>query len=404
MNKYPLPKFPEDVKSKCKNAVKLAAEWHSRVQIRHSWPAWTSDAGRFMSQHALTRKDKSYYSICWNTSRGAQACLSAYKLLKDPSMLDTAKRAMEYVKMCQIFSPEYPQHAGAFVEETPQTDHIASRDSVEALQGLVNTYVITKDPVYLQRAKAGADWWKNWFIKYGYPNGYIWHAKENDKGTVNNDFSRIMLGAVALVFCQLDTILGEKKYSPAAAPLIDWIIDNTLEADGALKLHDGTDVGHHAIQDGPYANCFTNDDGAMISIMAAYRVLGDKKYHEAVMRNSSWWLKVPVIEHPYASTPAILVNLVDFYRFTGNEAFLSKALDYAEKLFKLQITESDDPHALGGFRGHDHSSKKEIAFFDGIAEYDIVSHRTTMYAMMGLSKMAASTEDEWNMAYSAFGW
>ena len=401
---YPLPKFSASLRDQARSALRLGAKWHASVQQNQAWPHWRADSGRFSSSHTLNGSKQDMLSICWNTSRGAQACLSAYTVLKDESILETVKKAMEYVKLCQVFVPEYPHHHGAFLEETPQTDHIASRDSVEALQGFVNTYVVTQDLVYLQRAIIGADWWYGWFMEHGYPNGYIWHKYENDRGSVNNDFSRIMLGAVSLVFSQLDTLLDQKKYTLVIPRLLDWIVDVALEPDGALKIHDGTDVGHHAIQHGPYANCFTNDDGAMISLMAAYRVTGNEKYKEAALRNANWWLKVDTVVQPYASTPAILLNLLDFYRFTGNDAFLEKSEDYIEKVLALQIKDSEDSHALGGFRGHDYSNQKEIDYFDGIDPYDIVSHRTTMYAMLSLAKVAAEDESQWNLAYSAFGW
>lgn len=402
MNK--LPEFSDEIRSRAREAVTLAAKWHAANQVRHKWPHWTADAGRFCSTRNLADAgEKPMLSICWNTSRGAQALMSAYLLTKDESILETAKLAMEYVKICQIFLPEFPHHAGACCEETPQTDHIASRDTVEAVQGFINLYAVTKDPVLLLRAQAGADWHTGWFLKSGYPNGYIWHKYQGDKGTVCNDFSRLMLSSMALSLAQIDALTGKKKYAAFIPKYLDWVIDSALEKDGALKMHDGTNVGHHAVRTGPLAGCFTNDDGVGVALIAAFRATGEEKYREAALRNGEWWLNLPGLPETYASIPAGLNFLLDLHRFTGDKRYLDKSAPYLERTLQLQVRETDTPLAQGGFRGHDLEGKRETEAFSAGPE-NYISHRTTMYSMMALAKAAARSEGEWNLAYSGFGW
>jgi len=131
--------FSEEIRNRARKAVLLGAEWLAGNQVRHSWPYWTADAGRFRSVvHISKPKPQSLNSICWNTARGAQALLSAYKLERDEFILETARLALEYVKTCQIFCPELTRHHGACREETPQCPYIASRDTVEAVQAFTN--------------------------------------------------------------------------------------------------------------------------------------------------------------------------------------------------------------------------------------------------------------------------
>lgn len=327
--------------------------------------------------------------------------LSAYKLSRDPATLETAKLALAYVKTCQIFQPEFAEHCGAFVEETPQGDHIASRDTVEAVQGLVNMYEVTRDPVYLQRAVAGADWLAGRFLQGGgYPNGYLW-LLERSRGSVNNDFSRLMLSSMAMVFAQLDGLLGKTVYAPRIPDALDWVLEHALEPDGALKLHDGTSVGHHAVQSGPLADCFTNDDGVGVALIAAYRATNNEQYREAACRNGRWWLALDGLPDTYASVPAALLFLVDMARFTGERAYVEKATPYIERVLTMQHLDPAVPAVHGGFRGEDVVGGREKALLRAEpGEY--ISHRTTMYSMLALAKVAAETPAEWNMAYSGF--
>jgi hypothetical protein len=387
-----IPLFDADIRAKAREAVILGAEWHRHNQVRHSWPYWTADAGRFNSLvNARGGSEPPLNSICWNTARGAQAVLSAYKLTGDPSMLETARLAMEYVKTCQIFQPEFAEHHGACVEETPLADHIASRDTVEAIQGFVNLYSVSRDPVCLQRAVAGADWFVNRYFKGGgYPNGYIMHL-ENGRGIVSNDFSRLMLAAAVLPLAQLDALTGKTAYAPSALRMRDWVVDHALEPDGAIKIHDGTRVGHHAVQNGPLADCFTNDDGVGIALIAAYHATGQEKYREAVERNGRWWLAMKGFPDTFASVPAGLLFLVEMARFTDDKAYIDKALPYIERVLSVQHHSPYDPIRNGGFKGHDIADNREKALLKTDAG-DYISHRTTMYAMMALAKVATEKD------------
>ncbi|OGS35662.1 MAG: hypothetical protein A2293_01575 [Elusimicrobia bacterium RIFOXYB2_FULL_49_7] len=383
----------------------MAAQWHAKTQIRHTWPHWTADAGRFASTvNIADPTERIGYSICWNTARGVQALLSAYLLSKNPEDLKTAQLGMEFVKSCQIFEPEFPHHAGACKEENAQTDHIASRDTVEAVQGFTNLYAVTKDPVALLRAKAGADWLTGWFLEKGYPNGYIWHKYQDDKGSVCDDFSRLMLSAAVLVLAQLDALTGEKRYTRHIPTFMDWVIEKSLEKDGALKIHDGTDVSHHAVKAGPLAGCFTNDDGAGVAMIAAWRATGSERYRVSALRNGEWWLKLPSLPETYASIPSALNTLLDLYRLSGDQRYLDKSLPYLEKVLSMQHLDPSDERTHGGFCGQDLSSGRESKIHTSTNGMDYISHRTTLYAMMALAKAACVAENQWNLAYSGFGW
>jgi hypothetical protein len=400
-----LPLFPdEDLRAAAREAVLLGARWHAHNQVRHEWPRWTADAGRFNSLLEISDPSRPpTNSICWNTARGAQAVLSAHTLGGDPATLQTARLAMEYVKTCQLFQPEHAENEGAFVEETAQSDHIASRDTLEAIQGLVNLYRVSGDPVCLERARAGADWFvERYYLKGRFPHGYVWHL-DGGRGSVCNDFSRLMLAVAPLPFAQLDALIGQRRYAPAVMGVIDWVLESAMEPDGAIKLRDGTPVGHHAVRSGPLADCFTNDDGVGVTMIAAHRATGIEKYAEAARRNGRWWLAMEDFPDTFAAVPAGLLFLVEMARFTGDGAYLEKAVPYVERVLSMQHRDPDRPVLHGGFRGHDAVGERERALYASDPR-DCISQRTTMYAMMALAKVAACSDAEWNIAYSAFGY
>jgi hypothetical protein len=223
----------------------------------------------------------------------------------------------------------------------------------------------------------------------------IYH-RDKDRLYKQNDFTRIIMAAVALPFAQLDAIKQQTHYTQKIPMAMDWIIESALEADGSLRIHDGTDVGHHASKSGPMANCFVNDDGVGVSLIACWRATGQTKYRDAAIRYGHWWLSTEVFPETYAAVPSALLFFLDLYRLTGDERYLKKSQLYAERVLSLQHLDEKDSRVHGGFIGHDGEKN--------IVPSDFISLRTTMYSMMALCKIAARDESQWNMAYSAFGW
>jgi DUF1680 family protein len=400
---YPLPKFSPEIRQKCRTAVQLAAQWMKQNQVWHTWPHWTADAGRFNSIISLKNPAiRPQLSICWNTGRTAQALLSAYKLSGEASLLEAAERAAEYVKTCQILDPELAGYRGACREETPLCGHLAARDTVEAVQTFINLYIVTGKAAWLARAELSAEWLASQHAAEGKIAAYdIWfdgRRKESD-----NDFTKICMSAEGLIWSQLDTLVGRKKYSPYTGESMDYIRDTLLKADGALRVADNARVDHHVSRSGALNGCFTNDDGFGVSLIAAFRVTGDKKYKEAALRYGNFWATMDDLPATYASLPAVLLFLLDMYRFTGEEKYLKKSETYIAATLKLQHRQPEKPLLHGGFKGHEFGDAREEKEYPGDS-LDYLCLRTAMYAVIALAKAAAEKEEQWNAAYSGFGW
>ncbi len=404
---YPIPQFSSEIKNKAKNALNLATDWVVNSQITHAWPYWTADTGRFASVRSIRNPDmRVLYSICWSTARASQALVSAYLITGRDDALEAARRAMRFVDTCQIDSRFLPEkYQGGCREETPLCEQIAYRDTIEAVQGYISLYLATKEKKYLDRAVFSADFIFRMHREIGtFPHHY-YDVITGEVLPCTKDWGRVVISAEALMFSQLNKLLGEERYSREAFDSIDWVIENLLGSDGSMKNRDeyNSAMAHHVIQDGPFTNVITNDDGFGVALIAAYRVKGDEKYREAALRYGKWWLEQKEMPPKYSSITSVFNFLLDMYRFTGDSAYAEKALAYMERTLELQSINPGVPEVHGGFRGHECSCSEEEELYPG-DPLNYISLRTTMYAMMALGKVAAENEDQWNCAYSGFGW
>ncbi len=392
-----LPEFKASFRKKARSSLLRAADSIVRQQVTHEWPHWTADAGRYKGIVKLNDKSsRPLLTITWTAARAAQALLSAYKLSGKDEYLNSAELAMRWVGGNQIFEPELAHLRGAFKEEYQHTDHIAARDSVEAVQGFINLHAVKGDSVSLERAREGARWLaKQYLGKDGaYPGIYI-YFRENDRVSVCGDFSRLIMAVSTLVFAQVDSFGKKKEFSSKIPAVMDSVLDDFLAEDGSFRLAFSKGVGHHVPSSGEFKGAFVNDDGLGISAIAAWRALGRKKYLDAALANGAWWLSKNSLPPTYSSIPSAILFFMDLYRLTGDKNYLSKSEEYAARVFELQLP-SDAGECRGAFMGEDG--------WDPGHEEEYASMRTTIYSIMALSKIAAEKDSQWNLAYSAFGY
>jgi hypothetical protein len=388
--------IPSGVKARAAKSLKAAADWAVRNQIRHIWPRWNANAGRF-PYHVYLPTDDFYYSTSWNTARAIQGMLSAWETLRNTEYLCAAERGLEYIKSLQIFSPENPRLRGCFIEETPVNDHAGSRDGIECSQALISHYLATKNPVSLNRAEAFFDWMLNWMRSDLYPCSYI-YFKPEWKPTEGGDAIEYLAAAAAIPLVQMAKIKKDKKYiTRGAAPLIDVIVRNFQRPDGSLGWKKAGNIVADVIGD----SAIDNDDGIGVAILSAWKGTGKNKYLDSATALGDWWLKQDIsstVKH-YAALPCIVLLMADLARATGKKDYVQFILDHSGDLFKLQIQRDERPLVSGAFRGEDMSE----TYRPGSNPGQYICLRTTSYGLMTLSKLAAQNAKEWGPSYSAFG-
>ena len=379
--------------------LKAVADWAVRNQVRHCWPKWNANTGRF-PYHVYLPTNDTFLSTSWNTARTCQGLFSAWQVLGNKEYLDAAELGLEYVKSLQVFTPENPEAHGAFIEETPLGDHVAQRDGVECAQAFLAQYMATGNKTALLRTRAFLDWQMKEFKSDKWPGGLLMLADPLNRAG-GDDAMIFIFAAGAIPLCQYVALTGERKeyVTKCAAPMIDYVLEEIQKSDGSYrwaKPH----RDHHA----PLPNDPTvyNDDGIGIATLCAWKATKQKKYLDSVVAYADWWRdrdpeKLP---HTFAMLTCMSIFMCDMARATGDQRYLDFIGKVEDRLFGLQILRDERYLVSGGFRGEDMAH----VYRPGSNAFDWISLRSCSYGLMAMAKLAAANAKQWGPSYSAFGW
>ncbi|MFC1452638.1 hypothetical protein ACFLSJ_04755 [Verrucomicrobiota bacterium] len=378
--------------------LEAVADWAVRNQVRHAWPRWDANAGRF-PYHVYLPTDDTFLSTSWNTARTAQGLLSAYRVLGNAEYLTAAERALEYVKSLQVFSPEHGCAAGAFIEETPLGDHVGARDGMECAQALLAHHVATRNKTSLVRAGAFLDWLMKEHASDAWPEAFFYLAggKRPPGGTDSTEFI-YAAGAIPLV--QYAGITGSTKYvSRCAVPMVNFVLDRIQQPDGAFRLGSPVKNNHHAPAPGDAT--IYNDDGVGVALLCVWKATGKRKYLDAAVANGDWWLSHDPGQLPcnYAMLPCAAIFMADLARAVNEDRYVGFIEAVADRLFALQILRDERSLVTGAFRGEDMAQ----TYRSGSDPGDYISLRSTAYGLLALGKLAAGNSKQWGPSYSAYG-
>ena len=395
-----ITEYPTKLKRQAQKSLVLAADWAVRNQIRDAWPAWDANRGRIpyhiLIDPAKRAKRPQMWSTCWKTARAAQGLYSAHLLTGSPAYLAAADRAMEYVATLQVFEPGCEDLHGSFREDSPQGLHIASRDGMEAVQGFIAGYQVTKNPRFLRRAIAGTDFLLRMMKNGQWPFHIAWPSDGKFRPREHFCFY-----AGVLVFAQMYELTKNRAYlTRGAIPFADKLLSDYVRPDGALGMTVPAEESHHVGRKGELAGVFINDDGIGVALLAAYAVTGDKRYREAAVGFADFWTKVTDMPEKLAAYPCVTLLLADVYRLTGDRKYLPRIVEYVQKTISLQYLSPREPLLHGCFIGEDmatHYDKKSRST-------DYVDLRITSYALIALAKVVASRAGQWGCSYSCHGW
>ena len=391
----------EKIRARARIGLVVAADWAARNQIRHHWPVWNANTGRF-PYHVHLHTDAHFWSLAWNTSRMAQGLLSAWRILGKKEDLTSIEIAVEYVKSLQYFSPEKPELAGLFIAETPLSDYISMRDSIECAQALVAHYAATKNEISFLRAKRFFDNFAAMMNSGAWPAAAWWRVPRLEPLLhVKNEFPKApvewnwnnFVGALPLA--QFAGITGEKKYLQCAERLGDLILTHSVRADGAM--HSSIPIRIHTSSPD---NVLDNDDGLCVSLIALWKHTRKAKYLDAAVANGDWWIsRGDKLPDTFTVPSVLVVILADLARATGEKRFTDFIEALADRFFALQIQRDERPLVKGAFRGEDMAED----YRKGSSSADFISLRSTAYGLLALGKLAAGNARQWNPAYSGFG-
>ncbi|GMV82455.1 MAG: hypothetical protein AMXMBFR7_36390 [Planctomycetota bacterium] len=392
--------LPSEIKAKAREGLSLVAHWAARNQVRHRWPHWSANTGRFPYHVHLPSGDH-FWSTSWNTARMVQGLISAYLILKEPEFLYAVECGIEYIKSIQFFGPEAPEARGYFLAETPVSEHAGSRDSIECVQALLAHYYLSKDPVSLQRAQAYLDTFVANLDNGTWPEGpMVVLPRLKPSHFIPLPRARRTLVqrwcdfVCAQPLLQLAAITGDVKYLKAANTLGDCILTHLCKHDGRICAKDS---GHHTSSpDG----ALDNDDGIVLALLALHRVTGRNCFLDASVANAEWWMRRETLPPNFTTLSVLMMIMADLARTSGETSFADFIAKRAPEFFALQVRREERPLVAGAFRGEDMAHH----YRQGSSAADFISLRSTSYGALALGRLACDCGRDWNPAYSAFGW
>jgi hypothetical protein len=136
----------------------------------------------------------------------------------------------------------------------------------------------------------------------------------------------------------------------------------------------------------------------VVVVLAAYKITGDKKYLDAMVRYADWTIANEPHERPYNAFGIQAANVFDIGKVAGKD-YTPWILDNLKKhCLDLQVSGTGDAKADGGFCGEDEEGNAGI--FGGKAK-DYVPTRNTCY-MAGL--LYRLSGEGTGTGFSVFGW
>ncbi|HTL51566.1 MAG TPA: hypothetical protein VL860_03215 [Planctomycetota bacterium] len=361
-------------------AALAGAQWFVGSQVRLTKPHWDANHGRLIYTMHLTKKAvdrKPVLGLNWTQARGSFCLLSAWELTGDVRYLQTAIRAMNYVKILQVYDdPANPLRQFAIREQVPQSWECAPRDASEACLGLLFLYRATGDKDCLRRAIDYERWWQTTVKKSnGWPHNFIFFdGRKHDKS------ERSFQAGSAPIYYYLWKATKKERYRRELLRMADFTLANFLRPDGAI-----TSVvdPHHATASGEVLN----DDGLMGALLCAYQASKNKKYLMACLCHAAWIQTAAQFPLPiYSALPCMCTFLIELSAITGDTSHHDWAARMLLKhVLPLQICAPKDPQIHGAFRGED----EPVEWYGpkSAKPTDFVCTRVTAYSTLACFKL-----------------
>lgn len=388
-------------KSRFQAAVIDGCKWYTRNQNtdKNPWGGMRGSAemGRFVYEYFPMEKVGRGGSQ-WSQATGIMALHSAN--LQFPNhyhageRAEAARMAGEYMVSLQNDVPHRPECDGGFRELTYRDKVCYPRDAATAGMGLAALYRLTGDEEFKARGLRFCDWYWNhasdengWpYIHYNFEKGEGGNAQivaageaAYEKEYTKGDWQ----AGGALAYFYIACVTGDRK-----------LIDERMlpVVDKAIPIYEANPIeickdGFH----GEVPISLGNDDFALVTLLAAYRATGDKKYYDVARDRILSYLKIvdedtgffPSFAGTFVCAITMKV-LLDLDESEGREAD-PKLVELLRKAalagLELQAHDYNEPRIDGGYWG-------QTPF--GAAR-NWIHHRSTGYATILYSMLSGDT-------------
>ena len=333
----------------------LAGDWlvNNQEKRLQSNEPFSADYGRWLYEYKAVQQSWRG-STCWTAGTGIMGLVSLYERTGAPRYKEAIDRAARYLKSLQILDSRNRRNYGALREHTPMSDFSFPRDGATGMGGLLALYRFTGDKEYLERARLFADW----YLREGFNPATQWPSYTFPFDPSKVDPADRRAGAwqagSGIFLYHLYKITGDRVYlDKGVVPFAEGLVRNALQKFGLLQVPIET-------KDGSFDN---NDDFATLTLLAAYREVGDKRYWDTAMKRLNL-----LIEHQREDGAVVPGNTGGMYISAitaadalelaaakglpiGRERMARFVRRSAEFALSLQETRPDDLKAFGGFYG-----------------------------------------------------
>jgi hypothetical protein len=354
--------------------------------------AFNTDRGRFLYYYYMP-DGRHVPGLNWTMGRALFVLAEAYKITAENRYRESAEFGAKYIAALQVIDPHYEKAVGAMRELTPQGIVGGCLDGAQAASGLLMLERVTGQANYLRLGTAFCDFLvRNFSTERGLPTRVtLWPEERVGHGRNDEWGQSCIQNGVAIPLWHLFRRTGEDRY---LKPVL-WAADRILECqrpDGALntcrdisKRKPPTPNHHHGIGEGDERYVLRNDDGIVVLILGAYEATGQKKYLDAAVAYARWIVSTTPGERPFCVFPVQANNVLDVGKVAGID-FSEWVLDHLQaRVLDLQVSDSGDAKADGGFRGEDEQGEGGV--FGGTS-LDYVVTRTTCYAAGTLYRLS----------------
>lgn len=389
----------KDQKTYLDRALK-AADWFVNSQFRGE-RIWMGDNCRFLYYYFMPQK-KMVPGLNWTHGRAQFVLSEAYRITGNKRYIESMELGARYMKALQPLDPYYAVTYGTIHEEIPQSARGGILDGAQAASGFLGLYHVTGNPDYLRRGRAFCEFLvRTWRPDYGLASFVDYNP---EKICYLEKEIHCIHHASAIPLWHLYNITGEGQFVPPLIDAADRIIRCQREDGGINYIEDIREVkevpfNHHwGLGEGKDKYLLRNDDGIVVVVLAAYKITGDRKYLDAMVRYADWTIANEPHERPYNAFGIQAANVFDIGKMAGKD-YLPWILENLKKhCLDLQVQGTGDAKADGGFCGEDEEGNAGI--FGGKAK-DYVPTRNTCYMAGLLFRLSGKGT---GTGFSVFGW
>jgi hypothetical protein len=333
----------------------LAGDWlvNNQEKRQDSKQPHSGDYGRWLYEYKIPQQNWRG-STSWTAATGIMGLALLHERTGIARYKEAVTRAGLYLVSLQILDARNRRNYGAIREHTPLSDFSFPRDGATGLGGLLALYRFTGDMEYLERARIFADWYLREAFNPATQWPYYTFPFDVSKVDASDHRAGAWQAGSGIFLYQLYKATKDRTYfDKGVIRFAEGLVKNAREKTGLLNASiEAADRGFD-----------NNDDFATLTVLAAYRETGDKRYWDLVMERLKLLMNMQredgaIVPGNTGGMYISMITALDALALAVEknapiekerlERFVRRAAEFA---LTLQETRPDEMKSFGGFYG-----------------------------------------------------